>query len=134
MAHNLYIEKGDVHMMYVGKPPWHGLGTRLDKPATSAEAIKAAGLDWTVRKVPLYAIEGPGVAHVPKYFGVVPEDRWGKPDCPVFELSARTTGPFRTSKPSSSSTPLSGRKSPCTTPLARWAKANTCGSSPSCQG
>ncbi|MCE9614872.1 MAG: DUF932 domain-containing protein [Lentisphaerae bacterium] len=95
MAHNLWIESGRAHMMYAGKPPWHGLGTELDRPATSAQAIKAAGLDWTVRKIPLYAIEGPGVAHVPRYYGVVPEDRWGKPDCPVFGVVGEDYRPLQ---------------------------------------
>jgi phage/plasmid-like protein (TIGR03299 family) len=55
MAHELLIENGKAAMMYVGeKAPWHGLGQKLDKPATSAEAIKAAHLDWEVAKVPLY--------------------------------------------------------------------------------
>lgn len=84
MSHDLYIENGAAHMMYVGELPWHGLGTRLANPATSAEAIHAAGLDWKVRKVPLFASEGKTVVPARRHFGVVPEDRWGKPGCPVF--------------------------------------------------
>ncbi|MBA4418537.1 MAG: hypothetical protein C0392_11615 [Syntrophus sp. (in: bacteria)] len=38
-------------MIYVGKTPWHGLGTPVpeEKRLNINEAIVAAGLDWEVR-------------------------------------------------------------------------------------
>ena len=59
MSHNLMIQNGEASMMYVGGVPWHGLGTALDQPATAEEAIQAARLDWQVKKLPLYASDGP---------------------------------------------------------------------------
>ena len=35
-------------MMYVREKPWHGLGTRVEEAPTSADALRLAGLDWTV--------------------------------------------------------------------------------------
>jgi len=37
-------------MFYRLTTPWHGLGTKVDDYLNSADAIKAAGLDWTVSK------------------------------------------------------------------------------------
>lgn len=54
MAHDLMIEDGKAAMMYFGTTPWHGLGQELDKPATAAQAIEAAGLDWPVSKERLF--------------------------------------------------------------------------------
>ena len=48
MAHALSITNGKTAMMYAGETPWHGLGTRLNEPATAAEAIDAAGLNYEV--------------------------------------------------------------------------------------
>src|SRR5437016_663386 len=85
MAHELLIQNGKAAMMYVGAPPWHGLGRKLDHPPASAEeAITAAGLDWDVRLVPLYAAEGRHRLAVPDRFAIVPSDRWGQRHCPVF--------------------------------------------------
>lgn len=39
-------------MAYVGKVPWHGLGTRVEGTIRSKEMISAAGLDWEVEKRP----------------------------------------------------------------------------------
>jgi phage/plasmid-like protein (TIGR03299 family) len=50
MAHNLYRN----NMMWYGQRPWHGLGTELKNPATAAEAIAAAGMNFKVAYQQLY--------------------------------------------------------------------------------
>ncbi len=37
-------------MFYQGVKPWHNLGTQVKENLTSADAIKAAGLDWEVKR------------------------------------------------------------------------------------
>ena len=52
MSHNINS------MFYHGETPWHGLGTKVDKLLTSAEAIDAAGLNYTVEKAPIFLGDG----------------------------------------------------------------------------
>ena len=46
MAHELFDNK----MFYVGQTPWHGLGTQLDVPPSTEEALQLSNLDWKVHK------------------------------------------------------------------------------------
>ena len=41
-------------MFYVREKPWHGLGTKVEEALTSEEALKVAGLDWTIEGKPIY--------------------------------------------------------------------------------
>ena len=55
MAHELEImENGEASMAYVGEVPWHGLGKRVPADLSPEQMLKAANLDWTVQKVPLF--------------------------------------------------------------------------------
>ena len=45
-------------MMYVREKPWHGLGTMVMEAPTSADALRLAGLDWTVDQTPVYTDAG----------------------------------------------------------------------------
>lgn len=95
MAHELNIQDGQAAMFYLGQTPWHGLGTHLQKPATAAEAIKAARLDWEVIKEPVYLIHGLQARSVPDRFAVVRKDLYGEPDCPVFGIVGRGYTPLQ---------------------------------------
>jgi phage/plasmid-like protein (TIGR03299 family) len=58
MAHNLATTNGRTAMAFYGETPWHDLGTRLDEPATAAEAIFAAGLDYDVELNSIVTTDG----------------------------------------------------------------------------
>lgn len=101
MAHEIYLENGRAAMMYVGQVPWHGLGQQLDRPATSAEAIRAANLDWEVEKKLLIAVGGTVMQPTGKY-AVVRKDLWGKQrdlfgnsTCPIFGIVGEDYTPLQ---------------------------------------
>lgn len=59
MAHNLYYnEKSKEHSFFtVREKAWHGLGKVVEDHPTSCEAIKHAGLNYTVEKRPLFTLD-----------------------------------------------------------------------------
>lgn len=61
-------------MFSVRETPWHGLGRVLQQAPTAEEAIKAAGLDWTVNREKVY-IDVAGVkVEVPSHKAIVRSD------------------------------------------------------------
>ena len=58
MAHDLATTSDKTAMAYFGETPWHGLGTRLDNPATAGEAIEAAELNYRTELSLLTARDG----------------------------------------------------------------------------
>ena len=75
MAHNLEQRDGQASMFFTGDVPWHQLGRHLNKPATAAEAMEAARLDYTVVKRPMKAIiNGHKYSDVPNAFATVRTD------------------------------------------------------------
>lgn len=45
-------------MFYTREKPWHGLGERVEEALCSADALKIAGLNWTVLQTPVFTDEG----------------------------------------------------------------------------
>jgi phage/plasmid-like protein (TIGR03299 family) len=45
-------------MFYVGETPWHGLGRTIQQGATIDEALLNSGLNWQVKKLPLFLGNG----------------------------------------------------------------------------
>lgn len=58
MAHEIEFVNGKAQMAYAGDVPWHGLGVRVPADLTPDQMLEAAGLDWTVTKIPAYAKVG----------------------------------------------------------------------------
>jgi phage/plasmid-like protein (TIGR03299 family) len=56
---------------FVNKGAWHGLGTVLDNPPSTAQAIIDAGLDWQVKEQPLYTQSNFGLSPVSTHKSLV---------------------------------------------------------------
>ncbi len=95
MAHELEIRNGRASMMYVGEPPWHGLGTPLAEPATAEEAIQAADLDWEVTKVPLRVVHENISRPLKDHFAIVRQDLWQTPDHPILGVVGKQYAPLQ---------------------------------------
>jgi phage/plasmid-like protein (TIGR03299 family) len=88
MAHNLnFNEQTGKHSFFsVKEKAWHGLGQIVEGCPTSAEALKFAGLDYTVAKRKLFTFDNENEAanedieikipeiEVPNYFGTIRTD------------------------------------------------------------
>lgn len=55
MAHMIEEINGKAQMAYAGDVPWHGLGVQVPADLTPAQMLEAAGLNWSVTKIPAYA-------------------------------------------------------------------------------
>jgi phage/plasmid-like protein (TIGR03299 family) len=58
MAHMVEMVNGQAQMAYAGDVPWHGLGVKVSNDLTPEQMLQAAGLDWTVDPVQLFAEVG----------------------------------------------------------------------------
>ncbi len=52
MAHNLDNSKGFNAFVSFAQPAWHGLGTTLNNPLNTLDALQQGGLDYSVIKLP----------------------------------------------------------------------------------
>ncbi|RYG07629.1 MAG: DUF945 domain-containing protein, partial [Chitinophagaceae bacterium] len=75
MSHNLnYNSKTEKHSFFsVKEKAWHGLGTIIEDYPTSAEAIRYAGLDYTVEKRPLFTYDTENNNTDPEADIIIPE-------------------------------------------------------------
>ena len=60
MAHEIEMINGVAQMAYAGETPWHGLGTEVSDDISTDGMMKAAGLDWSVTKQPMYYMDDLG--------------------------------------------------------------------------
>lgn len=87
MAHNInYNQQTGKHSFFsVKEKAWHGLGTIIENYPTSSEAIKHAGLDYTVEKRPLFTYDNENHRGNPDTDIMIPEI-----EVPDFYATVRT--------------------------------------------
>ena len=87
MAHNInFNEQTRQHSFFsVKQKAWHGLGQIIDQYPTSAEALKFAGLDYTVEKRKLFTYDNENQNGNPDTDIIIPEL-----EVPNFYASVRT--------------------------------------------
>lgn len=75
MAHNLHQNQqtGDYSFFSVKEKAWHELGKIVEEYPTSAEAMRFAGLDYTVEKRPLFTYDTENAAGNPEADIIIPE-------------------------------------------------------------
>lgn len=74
MVANLDMTTGQAAIAYAGQTPWHRLGTKFDELMTSAQALEAAQLNFTVAKYPLTTTIDGTTHMVPDQFATVRTD------------------------------------------------------------
>lgn len=92
MAHNInFNEQTGKHSFFsVKEKAWHGLGQIVEGYPTSAEALKFAGLDYTVEKRKLFTFDSENYHGNPDTDIIIPEI-----EVPNFYATMRTiTKPF----------------------------------------
>ena len=74
MAHDLDFSTGKLAMAYVGKLPWHELGSQLKAGAPIETWIKAARLNWSLISEPVLYRQGKKVQRMEDYFVLTRSD------------------------------------------------------------
>lgn len=59
MGHEIDISTGQAAIAYVGETPWHGLGEKLPEGQPIETWLKAAKLEWDLKRLPVqYLVDG----------------------------------------------------------------------------
>jgi phage/plasmid-like protein (TIGR03299 family) len=77
MAHEIDLSTGEPAIAYVGEKPWHGLGEKLPGGAPIETWLRAARLEWELKRLPVqYLVDG-GLRTMDDRFVLVRSDTHG---------------------------------------------------------